>query len=96
MRENTTELHAESVPDAGAVHRRRRNYYTPVRVDSRIWVSGTTSTDSDGSIVGKGDHWNRAFTLVVIIMASAGVLWLWGARFLPADTRSASGQVSQS
>ena len=42
-----------------------------------------------GAIVGK-DHWNIAFTVVVVIMALAGVMWLWGARFLVEDTRRAT------
>lgn len=43
-----------------------------------------------GAIVGK-DRWNIAFTVVTVIMALAGILWLWGAQYLAEDTRRASG-----
>jgi enamine deaminase RidA (YjgF/YER057c/UK114 family) len=50
-------------------------YSRAVRVDGRIWVSGTTSTASDGSIVGKGDPYAQAKQVIANIeraLASAG------------------------
>jgi enamine deaminase RidA (YjgF/YER057c/UK114 family) len=35
-------------------------YSRAVKVDNRIWISGTTSTGSDGAIVGKGDPYAQA------------------------------------
>jgi MFS family permease len=42
-------------------------------------------------ILGKIGHysWNAAFMLVAAVMALAGVLWLWGCRYLAADTAAA-------
>jgi MFS family permease len=42
-----------------------------------------------GAIVGKQERWNAAFYVVAAVMAIAGVLWLWGARYLHADTLAA-------
>jgi MFS family permease len=36
-----------------------------------------------------GYNWNIAFGVVAAMMALAGVLWLWGARYLEADTAAA-------
>jgi enamine deaminase RidA (YjgF/YER057c/UK114 family) len=50
-------------------------YSRAVRVDNRIWVSGTTSTGSDGAIVGKGDPYAQARQAIANIeraLASAG------------------------
>jgi enamine deaminase RidA (YjgF/YER057c/UK114 family) len=50
-------------------------YSRAVRVDGRIWVSGTTSTDSDGAVVGKGDPYAQAKQAIANIeraLASAG------------------------
>jgi len=50
-------------------------YSRAVRVDGRIWVSGTTSTASDGSIVGKGDPYAQAKQVIANIeraLAAAG------------------------
>ncbi len=50
-------------------------YSRAVRVDNRIWVSGTTSTGSDGAIVGKGDPYAQAKQAIVNIeraLVSAG------------------------
>jgi sugar phosphate permease len=43
-----------------------------------------------GRLVGDGTHWDRAFIVVTVIMASAALLWLWGALYLDEDTRRAS------
>ena len=45
-------------------------YSRAVRVDGRIWVSGTTSTGSDGAIVGKGDPYAQAKRCLEIILAA--------------------------
>ena len=50
-------------------------YSRAVKVDNRIWVSGTTSTGSDGAIVGKGDPYAQAKQAIANIeraLASAG------------------------
>ena len=43
-----------------------------------------------GAIVGQHERWNAAFIIVVIAMAIAGVMWMWGAKFLKADTERVS------
>jgi MFS family permease len=48
-----------------------------------------------GKVVGNNIHWNRAFVLVSIIMAFAALLWIWGAKYLEADTALASTVSSQ-
>jgi MFS family permease len=47
-------------------------------------------------ILGKIGHhsWNAAFILVAAVMALAGVLWLWGARYLQADTEMVGSRVA--
>jgi enamine deaminase RidA (YjgF/YER057c/UK114 family) len=50
-------------------------YSRAVRVDNHIWVSGTTSTGSDGAIVGKGDPYAQAKQAIANIeraLVSAG------------------------
>jgi len=50
-------------------------YSRAVRVDNRIWVSGTTSTGSDGAVVGKGDPYAQAKQAIANIeraLVSAG------------------------
>jgi enamine deaminase RidA (YjgF/YER057c/UK114 family) len=50
-------------------------YSRAVRVDGRVWVSGTTSTGSDGAIVGKGDPYAQAKQAIANIeraLAAAG------------------------
>jgi enamine deaminase RidA (YjgF/YER057c/UK114 family) len=52
-------------------------YSRAVRVDGRIWVSGTTSTGGDGSIVGKGDPYAQAKQAIANIeraLAAAGAV----------------------
>jgi enamine deaminase RidA (YjgF/YER057c/UK114 family) len=52
-------------------------YSRAVRVDGRIWVSGTTSTGSDGAIVGKGDPYAQAKQAIANIeraLAGAGAV----------------------
>ena len=52
-------------------------YSRAVRVDGRIWVSGTTSTGSDGAIVGKGDPYAQARQAIANIeraLAAAGAV----------------------
>jgi MFS family permease len=46
-------------------------------------------------ILGKIGHysWDAAFLLVAAMMALAGVLWLWGCRYLAADTAAAPGSL---
>ena len=53
-------------------------YSRAVRVDNRIWVSGTTSTGSDGAIVGKGDPYAQAKQAIsnierALVSAGAGL-----------------------
>jgi MFS family permease len=43
-----------------------------------------------GKIVGGQHRWNAAFFVVAGVMALAGVLWLYGSRYLHADTLAAS------
>ena len=50
-------------------------YSRAVRVDGHIWVSGTTSTGSDGEIIGKGEPYAQAKQAIANIeraLASAG------------------------
>ncbi len=50
-------------------------YSRAVRVDNRVWISGTTSTGSDGAIVGKGDPYAQAKQAIANIeraLVSAG------------------------
>ena len=52
-------------------------YSRAVKVDGRIWVSGTTSTGSDGAIVGKGDPYAQAKQAIANIeraLAAAGAV----------------------
>ena len=52
-------------------------YSRAVRVDGRIWVSGTTSTGSDGAVVGKGDPYAQAKQAIANIeraLAAAGAV----------------------
>ena len=52
-------------------------YSRAVRVDGRVWVSGTTSTGSDGAIVGKGDPYAQAKQAIANIeraLAAAGAV----------------------
>jgi len=52
-------------------------YSRAVRVDGRVWVSGTTSTGSDGAIVGKGDPYAQARQAIANIeraLAAAGAV----------------------
>ena len=52
-------------------------YSRAVRVDGRIWVSGTTSTGSDGAIVGKGDPYAQAKQAIANLeraLAAAGAV----------------------
>jgi len=52
-------------------------YSRAVRVDGRIWVSGTTSTGSDGAIAGKGDPYaqtKQAIANIERALAAAGAV----------------------
>ena len=52
-------------------------YSRAVKVDGRIWVSGTTSTGSDGAIVGKDDPYAQARQAIANIeraLAAAGAV----------------------
>ena len=52
-------------------------YSRAVRVDGRVWVSGTTSTGSDGAIAGKGDPYAQAKQAIANIeraLAAAGAV----------------------
>ncbi len=40
-----------------------------------------------------GHSWNAAFWLVIVVMALAAVLWLWGMRYLDEDTRRVVGEI---
>jgi predicted MFS family arabinose efflux permease len=42
-----------------------------------------------GKIAANDTRWNRTFFVVAIMMALAGALWLWGARYLADDTERA-------
>ena len=43
--------------------------------------------------LGHGGQWDKAFGLVAAVTALAGVLWLWGCRYLAADTAAAPGRM---
>jgi MFS family permease len=55
-------------------------------------IGDAISPPALGAVVGKEARWNAAFVLVVAVMALAGVLWLWGARYLQADTLAAEAE----
>jgi MFS family permease len=46
-----------------------------------------------GAIVGSQGRWNLAFFVVAGVMAVAAGLWLWGARYLQADTLAVESQM---
>ena len=46
-----------------------------------------------GAVAGKFS-WNMAFYVVVAATALGGALWVWGARYLAADTAAAAGRVA--
>jgi MFS family permease len=48
-------------------------------------------------ILGKIGHysWNAAFMLVAAVMALAGLFWLWGCRYLAADTAAAPHRLGE-
>jgi len=47
-------------------------------------------------LLGKIGHasWDAAFIVVAVVMAIAGVLWLWGAKYLAEDTRLAGTRLA--
>ncbi|MEZ5358824.1 MAG: RidA family protein [Candidatus Zixiibacteriota bacterium] len=50
-------------------------YSRAVKVGSRIYVSGTTSVDENGAVVGKGDPYKQAiriFTIIETVLKEAG------------------------
>jgi MFS transporter, Spinster family, sphingosine-1-phosphate transporter len=48
-------------------------------------------------ILGKIGHysWDSAFMIVAAVMVLAGLLWLWGCKYLPADTAAAQNRLSE-
>jgi enamine deaminase RidA (YjgF/YER057c/UK114 family) len=67
-------------------------YSRAVRVDGRIWVSGTTSTGIDGAIVGKGDPYAQAKQAIAnieraLVSAGAGLADVVRTRIFVTDMR---------